>query len=224
MNLTDSKKSDPTSKSNISSTAYPTHPTPSAPAKVIPSGTLTSGKIKRGPNKQLLFPTPATHTPQPNSFHTKPIFLTTNTLTGPLSTNRFTLSATEITIDQNSLAQFLKAKTSAVKIPLSESRSATVLVDQIRSRGDHTHTIVGKVLHSPGSQVILTFHEEVVSGSVAYDSSNEHFEFANAGNGNMVVRQLDPNAFTEKCGQPDDHIKLQPQQPTAQAYNTASLS
>lgn len=174
--------------------------------EVIHAGVNAPSLIKRGKHHRLIFPQSKKMPTVAGREFAGAVFELRKKELGPLSMNKYSLSAVEMTLDHEALKAFLASGASLVDVPLDENRKARLKIDYVVSRGEHTHTLVGQVHDVPESQVVLVFHDRVVSGSVAFYHSNEHYDFGNAGNGNTAIRLLDTEAFTARCGKPDDAV------------------
>ena len=173
-----------------------------APEKVH-AGVNALSLIKRGKHHRLIFPQSKKMATIADREFPGSLFKLQKQELGPLSMNQYSQSAIEVTLNRDTLKAFLASGASLVHIPLDEDRMAQLKIDYVVTRGEHTYTLVGQVNDEPGSQVVLVFHDRVVSGSVAFYHSNEHYDFGNAGNGNTAIRLLDTGAFIERCGNPD---------------------
>ena len=161
--------------------------------------------IKRGPNNRLLFED-AQHLDRKavtNKLFPEEILRVRNKdPVGPLTLNRHTLSAVEAAYDPAAVSRFIASDAGKIGIPLDAQRNVIVNIDRVISRGPVTHTLVGKVDRKPLSDVLLVFHDGVVSGSVAFLDENVHYEFGMAGNCDIAIRRLDPATFDAPCGDP----------------------
>jgi len=128
-------------------------------------------------------------------------FIRQEGLSGALSLNEHTLWAAEQFYDEGVIRRFIESKASSLILPLTGGKEVTVEVDQVVSRGEHTYTLVGQVEGDSFSEVVLVFHDGTVAGSVAFHDQNAHYEYGEAGNGLIAVRQLDPTTYDAPCGQ-----------------------
>lgn len=168
---------------------------------------LRPSRYQRGPNHRLLLP-PARVIKRKavagRVFGEPVLGRRTGGVAGNLTLNEHSFSAIEAEHDPESVLRFVASSASVLVVPLDRGRSARVEVDRVIGRGDHTHTLVGRVAGDPFSDVLLVFHDGAVSGSVAFHDRNEHFDFGSAGNGDVAIRRLDPTSFDAPCGNPGD--------------------
>lgn len=164
--------------------------------------------LLRGENQQLVFAPPVEVQRKVTRgkisdvavFHRKP-----NPPTGPLSLNRYTLSAVEVAMNPQAVRDFIASDAESLRLPLRADKEAILDVKRVLSRGPQTQTLIGKVRGEPYSDVVLVFHDGAVGGDVAYRGDNDHYEFGLSGNGNgdAAIRRLNPLAFDAPCGHPD---------------------
>ncbi len=162
----------------------------------------TPGTLRRGANRRLLVE-PAVVTGRnadPCAISPESLFsLSSHSPTGPLTIDQHTLSAVEASVDFEALATFVASTDGAISLPVSANEQVVATFDRVITRGATTTTLIGRVLDDSYSDVLLVFHDGAVSGSIAFHDTNTHYQFAMAGNGDVAIRQLDPDSFDADC-------------------------
>lgn len=163
--------------------------------------------LRRGPNNRLLL-SPATNLPRNpvagTVFDATVLTIRREPIERPLTVDEHTLSAGEATYHGNALKEFLRSDAESLRLPLTAAQEVTVLVERVITRGEVTQTLVGKVQGDSFSDVLITFHDGAVHGSISFFDSDTHYQFAMAGNGDVAIRELDPNSFNAPCGNPGE--------------------
>ena len=171
---------------------------------VVPPAALPSRYV-RGPHQRHLYP-PARTVKRDSTVgrvFAEPLLVARNgPAVGELTRNEHVISAIEAWHDPEAVLRFIESDARLLDLPLDGNRKVRVEVAQILRRGPHTHTMAGKVLGDPFSDVLMVFHDGAVSGAVAFHDRNQHYEFGSAGNGDVAVRLLDPFSFSAPCGDP----------------------
>jgi len=172
----------------------------------IASSSSTSPTVKshyqRGKNQKLLYPREST---QKRSFvvgkvFPYPIFQKRAKDTGSLTHHEFSTDAIELDFSPELIKTFLNSDAEQFSIPISDRKEVNLSVTQHTYRGAWTDTLLGHVSGDPDSQVLLVVHDGVVSGSLVFYQTNEHYEFGSTGDGGVAVRYLDPSQYTAPCG------------------------
>lgn len=179
--------------------------TPQGVATALARTPAGQSGIQRGPNNQRVFAEPRLierHAIAGTVFREDLMQVRDGPPDGPLTLNKYTLSAVEAEFDPALVQRFLASNAGSLRIPLDARRFVAAVIERVITRGPVTNTFVGKVDGNPQSEVLLVFHDGAVSGSVAFYDTNEHYEFGMAGNGKIAIRRLDPAAFTAECGNP----------------------
>lgn len=181
---------------------------PTPPSSALSATTVGAATLQRGPNNRLLLE-PAKDLPRSvvAGSLSKEIILRARPgqLVGPLTIDQHTLTAIEADFDPAALKAFLASETGSLRLPLAAGRDVVVAVEKVITRGASTKTLIGKVDGHPLSDVLLVFHDGAIHGSVAFMETNTHYQFGMAGEGDIIaIRELNPETFTESCGDPGD--------------------
>lgn len=179
--------------------------------KVLTTSTATTGRavssLNRGPNNRLLLEPArdlARQTVPGTVSDAAVLAVRPGPITGPLTVDAHTIRAVEAGYDTEALAEFLSSNTESLRLPLTADREVTVQVERIITRGEVTQTLLGKVQGDSFSDVLITFHDGAVHGSISFFDTDTHYQFAMAGNGEVAIRQLDPETFNAPCGNPGE--------------------
>lgn len=167
-----------------------------------------SPAVKRGPHNRLLFQPARTverPTIQGKVFAENILNVRKHPPLGKLTLSKHSSSAVEAEFDPAVINRFVASQASILKLPIDGRRSVEIEIEKVITRGPVTHTLVGKIINEPLSQVILVAHDGAVSGSVALYDANNHYEYAMAGNGDVAIRTIDPSTYTAGCGNPGTH-------------------
>ena len=163
--------------------------------------------LQRGPNNRLLL-NPASdlqRNPVAGTVSEATVLaVRSGTLAGPLTVDEHTLSAVEAALDGNALTEFLRSDAESLRLPLTAEREVMVQIERVITRGEVTQTLVGKVQGDSFSDVLITFHDGAIHGSISFFDSDTHYQFAMAGNGDVAIRLLDPATFDAPCGNPGE--------------------
>ena len=176
-------------------------------AMIVEAASDSESRLERGPNRQMILNPDerVTTAPRTDDFFAEPFFrVRSREVSGPLTVNEHTLSAVEAEYDPAIVDRFLESGAGALEVPVAEDRRLRIEVDRIVQRTAVTHSLVGKVAGESRSDVTLVFHDGAVSGSVALFDTNDHYELAMAGNGDVAIRKLDPSTYTAVCERPGE--------------------
>ena len=163
----------------------------------------TTSKLRRGVNNRLLLPEAVVteRSADLSAVSEHAIFTVKgDSISGHLTVDEHTLSAIEATMDVAAMKTFLESNDGAIQIPLSLDKTVLASINRVISRGAHTTTIIGQVLDDSFSDILLVFHDGSVNGSISFHNTNTHYQFAMAGNGDVAIRHLDVDSFTDGCG------------------------
>ena len=131
-------------------------------------------------------------------FH-KPLFKIQEKPLGELSMTHHSFSAIELEYQNGGLQDFLESDATSLIVPLEKEREVEVRFEEIVYRGEQTVSLRGQVGDDSTSEALIVFHDGAISGSIAFYSTNEHYEMGLSGDGYVAVRKLDPDSYTEGC-------------------------
>ncbi|MBU0677058.1 MAG: hypothetical protein KJ626_02990 [Verrucomicrobia bacterium] len=91
-----------------------------------------------------------------------------------------------------------------MEIPVETGEILVAEITQVRKRGAGTSTLIGKLRGYDQSDVLIVYHDGVLSGNAVIYDENRHYEFGTLNDGTAVIRELNETAFTAECGTHDE--------------------
>lgn len=124
----------------------------------------------------------------------------------PEEIDLYTLKSRRMVLDTAALDRVVIGDTNHIIAPTTGAEILDLRIDSIRTRGQHTHTLMGKVEGEELSEVLLVYHDGIIHGSVALYARNQHLEYRILSDGHMMVRELDAAAIPEGCKDPGAEV------------------
>ncbi|PXA03035.1 hypothetical protein DDZ13_14045 [Coraliomargarita sinensis] len=116
----------------------------------------------------------------------------------------YTKAARRMAFNADAFDQILTGTTARLRVPTTGEDLIEIHFETIKTRSARTHTLQGKIVGEPLSQVQFVYHDGIVHGNVTHPMQALHYEYRILSDGYLMVRELDHAAMTATCGKPDE--------------------
>ena len=106
-----------------------------------------------------------------------------------------------LAFDPGALDAVVNGEASEILVPSVHQEILGLVIDQIKTRDERTHTLSGRVRGEEETSVVqLVYHDGILHGSVVRQEIGQELEYRILSDGFLMVREIDQKSMTDVCG------------------------